>query len=95
MSARCEAGRGGERWRSVIAVMGFAVLSLAGAERASAHDPLDPRTRIGKPGHVVHSHDGTRVYRANGAPKGISVLDAQTLGVLREIVTDEPVDLVA
>lgn len=43
----------------------------------------------------MHSHDGTRAYRANGAELSISVLDPRTLRVVREIATEEPVDLVA
>jgi DNA-binding beta-propeller fold protein YncE len=84
--------------RSAVAVIGVAVLSLVGVGsvgRVLAHGPLDPRTRIGKPGHVVHSHDGTRAYRANGARRGISVLDPRTLHVVREIAVEESVDLVA
>lgn len=73
--------------------MGLAVLSVAGPGRAWADDPLASGTRLGRPGHLVHSSDGTRVYRANGAP-GITVLE-RGLRVLREIVTDEPVDLLA
>lgn len=84
--------------RAVVVVMGLAALSFAvvmGGRPAWAHDPLDPGTRIGKPGHVVHSHDGTRAYRANGGPGGIGVLEPGTLRVLREIATDQTVDLVA
>jgi DNA-binding beta-propeller fold protein YncE len=66
-----------------------------GVGRTLAHDPLDPGTRIRKPGHVVHSHDGARAYRANGTRRGIGVLDPRTLRVLREIATGERVDLVA
>jgi hypothetical protein len=84
------------RW--AVADVGLAVLLLTGVVgvgRASAHDPLDPGTRIRKPGHVVHTHDGARAYRANGAWRGIGVLDPRTLRVLREIAHGEAVDLVA
>ncbi len=70
-------------------------LGLAGILPAEAHDPLTPTARIGLPRHQVHSHDSARVYRADGEGYGIRVLESGTSRVLREIVTDEPVDLVA
>lgn len=84
--------------KGAVAVVGLAVLLLAatgGVRRALAQDPLDPGTRIGRPGHIVRSHDGTRAYQANGDRHGIRVLDPRTLRVEREIATDEPVDLLA
>lgn len=85
--------RGAEVAVTGLAALCFAV--VASGRPAWAYDPLDPGTRVGRPGHIVHSHDGTRAYRANGAPRGISVLEPDTLRVLREIATDQPVDLVA
>lgn len=81
-----------------VAVEGLTALSLLGSWGMGAdlaQDPLNPGTRIGKPGHVVHPHDGRWAYWANGARQGIEVLDPRTLRVLREIATGEPVDLVA
>lgn len=85
------------RLRRALAVgmVAWWALSLWGVEPAFAHDPLDPGTRIGRPGHVAHSHDGTRTYRANGARQGISGVDPRTERIVREIATGESVDLVA
>lgn len=56
-------------WVKSAAAGGPGVLCLAragNARQALAHDPLDPGTRIGKPGHLVCSHDRTRAYQADG-----------------------------